>query len=101
MPSVSPITKSSVTKYLLKNKFHAVKQDSNPFWKHHDLYFYGENGDYLGEMMVHPKEGGIEVHKLIFEEKLKEGRELFYDGSENIIRFRNLNLINKIKFNNF
>jgi len=71
MPSVSPITKSSVTKYLLKNKFHAVKQDSNPFWKHHDLYFYGENGNYLGEMTINPKNYGIEVHKLIFGEKLK------------------------------
>ena len=25
----------------------------------------------------------------IFEEKLKEGKELFYDGSENLIKFKN------------
>jgi len=29
----------------------------------------------------------------IFEQKLKEGRELFYDGSENIIKFKDSNLI--------
>ena len=29
----------------------------------------------------------------IFEEKLKEGKELFYDGSENLIRYKQLNLI--------
>ena len=71
MPSVSPITKSPITEYLLKNKFHAVKQDNNPLWKHHNLYFYGENKDYLGEMIFNPKGHGIEIHKLIFQEKLK------------------------------
>ena len=29
----------------------------------------------------------------IFEQKLKDGRELFYDGSENIIKFKDSNLI--------
>ena len=40
MPSVSPIKKSPVTKYLLENKFRVVRQDNNLLWKHRDLYFY-------------------------------------------------------------
>ena len=70
MPSVSPITKSPVTKYLQDNKFIAKKGEG--LARNEYTYFYGENGDYLGEMVVHPK--GIfdcEISKLIFREKLK------------------------------
>lgn len=72
MPKVPPITKSPITEYLLKNKFHAIKEDSFPYAKHCNQHFYGENGNYLGEMMIHPKGWyDAEVHKLIFEDKLK------------------------------
>ena len=70
MPSVSPIKKSPVTKYLLKNNYVAKKGDG--LARNRYTYFYGKNGDYLGEMVVHPK--GIydcEISKLIFQEKLK------------------------------
>ena len=71
MLSVSKINKSPITKYLSNKKFHAIKQDNNPYRKHRDLYFYSKDNDYLGEMMINQKGQGIEVHKLIFKEKLK------------------------------
>lgn len=71
MPSVSKISKSPITKYLSNKNFHAIRQDNNPNRKHHDLYFYSKDNDYLGEMMINQKGQGIEVHKLIFKEKLK------------------------------
>lgn len=71
MPSILPIKKSPVTKYLRANGFHAVKQDNNLYCKHHDLYFYSKDDDYLGEMMINRKSNRIEINKLIFKEKLK------------------------------
>jgi hypothetical protein len=72
MPKVPPITKSPVTEYLLKNKFFTVKEETLPGTRHYTQFFYGENEDYLGEMMIQPKGWfDAEVHKIIFEEKLK------------------------------
>ena len=72
MPSISPIKKSPVTQYLQRNKFHVTKEDYRPGLRRYTQFFYGENGDYLGEMMLTPKGlYGTEIHKLIFEEKLK------------------------------
>ena len=71
MPSVSPIKKSPITQYLRNNKYF-VKHDKDKIGRNNYSYFYGANGDYLGEMTIHPK--GLyerEIHKLIFEEKLK------------------------------
>ena len=72
MPNVSPITQSPITKYLLKNKYNVVKADYRIGARRYSQYFYGKDGDYLGEMLLSPKgDYGTEVHKLIFEEKLK------------------------------
>ena len=71
MLNVSQINKSPITKYLLGKKFYAVKQDNNPYRIHHDLYFYGKDNEYLGEMLVNQKGHGIEINKLIFNGKLK------------------------------
>ena len=71
MPSVMPIKKSPITQYLLNNKY-CVKHEKDKIGRNNYAYFFGANGDYLGEMTIHPK--GFyekEVHKLIFEEKLK------------------------------
>jgi len=72
MPKVPPITKSPITEYLLKNKFHSIKEDCLQGTRHHSQHFYSEGGNYLGEMMIKPRGWyDTEVHKLIFEEKLK------------------------------
>ena len=69
MPSVSKINKSTITKYLQANKFRIEKGAERNL---RNMYFYGENGDYLGTMTVHPKSfNEVEVSKLIFKEKLK------------------------------
>jgi len=69
MPSVSRISKSPITKYLKANKYRVEKSARRNL---RDMYFYGENGDYLGTMTVHPKGfNEVEVSKLIFKEKLK------------------------------
>ena len=69
MPSVSKINKSPITKYLQANKFRAEKSNKRNL---RNMYFYGENGDYLGEMTVHPRGfNEVDVSKLIFKEKLK------------------------------
>lgn len=71
MPSVSPIKNSPVTQYLRANNY-CIKHEKDKLGRNSYSYFYGANGDYLGEMIIHPK-GWYEreVHKLIFEEKLK------------------------------
>lgn len=68
MPSVSKINKSPITKYLQANKFRVEKSAERNL---RDMYFYGENGDYLGTMALNHKGYGLEVFKLIFEDKLK------------------------------
>lgn len=71
MPSVSPIKKSPVTQYLRDNRYF-IKQEKDKIGRNNCSYFYASNGDYLGEMTIHPK--GLyerEISKLMFEEKLK------------------------------
>lgn len=71
MPSVSPIKKSPVTQYLLDNKYF-VKHEKDKIGRNNYYYFFGANNDYLGEMTIHPKGmHELEVHKLMFKEKLK------------------------------
>lgn len=71
MASVSPIKKSPITQYLRDNNYF-IKRENDKLGRNHYSYFYGANGDYLGEMTIHPKGFyDCEVHKLIFEEKLK------------------------------
>ena len=69
MPSVSPIKKSPITKYLQDNNYRIEKNKERYI---HEMYFYAKNGDYLGTMVVHPRGyHEVEVSKLIFKEKLK------------------------------
>lgn len=71
MPSVSPIKKSPVTRYLRNNKYF-VKHEKEKVGRNNYSYFYAQNGDYLGEMTIHPKGYyECEISKLIFKEKLK------------------------------
>ena len=71
MPKVSPIKKSPITQYLQDSNYF-VKHEKDKIGRNNYSYFYGANGDYLGEMTIHPKGFyGKEINKLIFEEKLK------------------------------
>ena len=69
MPSVSPVKKSPIAKYLQKNNYRIEKNDKRYI---RELYFYSENNDYLGTMVIHPRGfHEIEISKLIFKEKLQ------------------------------
>ena len=70
MPSVSPIKRTPITQYLRDNNYF-VKHEKDKIGRNNYSYFYGANGDYLGEMTIRPKGYGLEISKLIFEEKLK------------------------------